>query len=175
MAVRLFDMCADRTVDSWLICDVGPGGSGDWPLRQVRLERVPPDYVVPLTIQRSGPPMDVTYAMPMGTLIAGSAVAEVFRAFCDPDDVQCLEAAIQNGPTGYKVIHYLREYDCVDNDRSAMTKEGPRVVLESSRIGPSPIFCAKNGLPSAVVREDLKQALEAVGARGVLFREVEVV
>ncbi len=178
MPIRFFDMQDDLARNSWLIADVEPNGPSDWFRHRACLERVPPDYAVPLTIHNPGPSTDITYSSPVGTLIVTAAVADVFCRFCGPDDVQCLEARIENGPVGHKVIHRLREYDCVIDDRSDPKRgrlPSPFPILDSSRIGPSPIFDAKDAIAAAIVRQDLKEALEAVGARGVRFKELKVV
>ncbi len=102
MPIRFFDMQDDLARNSWLIADVEPNGPSDWFRHRACLERVPPDYAVPLTIHNPGPSTDITYSSPVGTLIVTAAVADVFCRFCGPDDVQCLEARIENGPVGLR-------------------------------------------------------------------------
>jgi hypothetical protein len=99
-----------------------------------------------------------------------------------PNDLQRIPVVIDGEQGGWEIINVLPCVDCIDRQASLMqyypadhpAKAGKprgviRLVLDPSRIGSHHIFHPKDWRVATIVSEDVRNALDEIGATGMEY------
>jgi hypothetical protein len=105
-----------------------------------------------------------------------------------PHDVQLVPVVIEGHPEEYFILNATRVVKCIDDKASAEVqywkpedgrpeKTGKYRAVHGMRINPIQVGDAKVFRPwgwtvALIVSEEIKEALESIGATGVKFKEV---
>lgn len=121
--------------------------------------------------------------LPCCALRAGRLLAELA-----PNDVQLIPVVVEGFPEGYFILNVTRVVKCIDDEASDEVqywkpedgrpeKTGRYRAVHGMRIDPMQVGEAKvfrpwGWLMVLLVSEEIKEALERIGATGTKFKEV---
>ncbi len=159
------------------------GATGAWQFTDGRPVDVPGRLKVP--VEHPGRPLDFTFAglaIPVVHVRVASVLAELA-----PNDVQLLPVDIEGQPDQYLLFVATRLIRCIDEKASRVrlraAEEGiPEggwqyasvrdLRIDKSKTGDAKVFRTEGWNIALVVSDDIKTALERMGATGVKFEEV---
>ena len=113
-------------------------------------------------------------------------VASVFTKLA-PNDVQLIPVDIEGQPEQYLILVATRRVRCIDEKASRIQYWTPEdglphkvgkyllvhdMRIDKAKVGDAKVFRPEGWAGSLIVSEDIKTALERVGATGVKFEEV---
>lgn len=155
----------------------------DWPFRRGTPVHVEGRLKIPVEI--AGRPLDFTEAG-LGTPIVHVRVASVFAERA-PDDVQIIPVDVEGQPDQYLMLVATRLIRCIDEKASRIElwthEDGvPHKVgqyssvrdmrIDKTQVGNTRVFRPEGWHVTLIVSEDIKDALERMGATGPKFEEV---
>jgi hypothetical protein len=138
-----------------------------------------------LPIKLKGRPLDFSWAgvmIPVVHVKVASMLAE--RA---PNDVQLIPADIEGQPDSYLVLVAIRLIRCIDEAASHVSFWKPehgvpekvghymgvdRMRIDKTQVGNAKVFRPEGWTVTLIVSEEIKDALERMGATGTRFEEV---
>ena len=138
-----------------------------------------------IPIETAGRPLDFTEAgirIPAVHVKVASMLAE--RA---PGDVQLIPAEIEGHPEQYLVLVATRLLCCIDEQASRILRWTPEdgepdrvgqcrdvrdMRIDRAKVGNAKVFRPEGWEVALVVAEEIKDAMEALGATGTRFQEV---
>ena len=187
MSQRFFRLADDVDVPRRWQLDTPIDGQGrrvfDWDFKRGTPVHVAGRLKVP--IETAGRPLDFTEAgirVPVVHVKVASMLAE--RA---PGDVQLIPADIEGQPEQYLVLVVTRLIRCIDEAASEVTFWKPehgvpekvgqymgvdRLRIDKEKVGNAKVFRTEGWEVALIVSEDIKDALERMGATGTRFEEV---
>lgn len=136
-------------------------------------------------IEVAGRVLDFTEAG-LGTPVVHVRIASIFAERA-PDDVQLLPVDIEGQPDQYVMVVAKRLIRCIDEQASRIElwthEDGvPHKVgqyssvrdmrIDKTKVGDAKVFRPEGWHVSLIVSEDIKDALEQIGATGAKFEEV---
>ncbi|CAM3710769.1 hypothetical protein G4177_03595 [Corallococcus sp. ZKHCc1 1396] len=155
-----------------------------WQFRMGRPAFWPERVRIPVKIP--GTVLDYSHA-PFSIPVVHVRVASIFKQLA-PDDVQFFPVDIEGQPDDFLIMNAVHRVNCIDDEASEevrywMPKNGlPEKVgtyfsvwgmhLDALRIGSPKVFRPLHWEVSLIVSEDIKLALERLGATGVRFKDV---
>jgi hypothetical protein len=187
MSQRFFDLADDRSVPRRWHLDTPIDGNGrkvfDWDFTRGTPVHVEGRLKLPIEI--AGGPLDFSWAglsIPIVHVKVASMLAE--RA---PSDVQLIPADIEGHPEQYLVLVATRLIRCIDEEASKVRFWTPehgvpekvgqyiavdRMRIDKQKVGSAKVFRPEGWEVALVVSEEIKDALERLGATGTRFEEV---
>lgn len=139
---------------------------------------------LPVTVP--GRALDLSYGG-LGTPVVHARVATLFAQLA-PEDVQLLPVEIEGHPDPFFVLVAIRLLRCIDDAACRQveywtSEDGqPEKVgeyrdiwgmkIDPSKVGDAKVFRPWGWSVALIVREDIKDALERIGATGTKFKEV---
>ncbi|WP_306440911.1 imm11 family protein [Corallococcus aberystwythensis] len=119
--------------------------------------------------------------------VVTSRVASIFERLA-PNDVQLFPVDIEGQPDDFFILNAIRRVNCIDDEASEEArywtpgngiaeKVGTYISvwgmrIDTSRLGSARVFRPLHWEVALVIPEDIKLALEAIGATGVQFKDV---
>jgi hypothetical protein len=138
-------------------------------------------------IDQPGRPLDFSVTSVGGAPIVHSKVASLFSELA-PKDVQLVPVDVEGQPDEFFILNVTRVVKCIDDKASAEVqywkpedgrpeKTGHYRAVHGMRIDPTNVGDAKvfrpwGWLVVLLVSEDIKEALERIGATGTKFKQV---
>lgn len=138
-------------------------------------------------VHRPGRPLDFSTTSVGTTPIVHPKVAAVFRDLA-PEDVQLLPVDIEGQPLPYSVLVATRLIRCIDDaaceevqywqpedgrpDKVGKYRSVAGMRIDKTRVEGARVFRTWGWTIALIVSEDLKDALERLGATGLKFTEV---
>jgi len=187
MAQRFFDLADDVYVPHrWhLATPINSHGRKvqDWDFRRGTPVHVEGRLKIPIKI--AGKPLDFSEAglrVPVIHVKVASMLAE--RA---PGDVQLIPADIDGQPDQYRVLVATRLIRCIDEEASEVSFWKPehgvpekvgqymgvdRLRIDKAKVRNAKVFRPEGWSSALLVSEEIKDALERMGATGTRFEEV---
>jgi len=187
MAQRFFDLYDDLYVPRrwYLATPVDSQGRKvhDWDFKTGSPVQVEGRLKIPF--KREGRPLDFSWAglrIPVVHVKVASMLAE--RA---PGDVQLIPADIEGQPDQYLVLVATRLIRCIDEAASDVSFWTPehgvpekvgqymgvdRLRIDKTKVGNAKVFRPEGWSGTLLVAEEIKDALERMGATGTKFEEV---
>jgi hypothetical protein len=187
MAQRFFELHDDVYVPRRWHLDTPIDGQGrkvfDWDFKRGTPVHVAGRLKIPIEIP--GRPLDFSEAgirIPVVHVKVASMLAE--RA---PGDVQLIPADIEGQPEQYLVLVATRLIRCIDEEASEVSFWTPehgvpekvgqymgvdRLRIDKQKVGNAKVFRPEGWEVALVVSEEIKDALERLGATGTRFEEV---
>lgn len=187
MAQRFFQLNDDVYVPNRWHLDTPLDGQGrkvfDWDFTKGTPVHVKGRLKLPIEIV--GRPLDFTEAgigIPVVHVKVASMLSE--RA---PDDVQLIPADIEGQPDQYLVLVATRLIRCIDEEASEVSFWTPehgvpekvgnymgvdRLRIDKATVGNAKVFRPEGWVVVLIVSEEIKDALERMGATGTRFEEV---
>lgn len=187
MARRFFDLSDDVYVPNrWhLATPLDPQGRKvhDWDFK--RGTPVHLDGRLKIPIKVAGRPLDFSEAgvrIPVVHVKVASVLSE--RA---PDDVQLIPADIEGQPEQYLVLVATRLIRCIDEKASKVQFWTPEdgvpekvgkywavddMRIDKEKVGNAKVFRPEGWSGTLIVSEEIKDAMDAMGATGTRFEEV---
>lgn len=138
-----------------------------------------------IPLESPGTPLDYTEAG-IGTPVVHVRVASLFSKVA-PDDVQLLPVDVEDHPDQYFILVATRLIDCIDEEASHFVRwtsgtGAPRkdsryaimyeLRIDKSKVSNAQMFRCEGRRTALIISEDIKSALEAMGATGPKFTEV---
>lgn len=142
-----------------------------------------------VAIYRSGKPLDFTLADACNVPVVHPRVASVLKAIA-PGDIQTFPIQVEGQPEPYILVNVIRLLKCIDEqasehvevwvpededdqpERAGQYRNVEGMRIDKSRMGDAKIFRAWGWTTPLIVSEDVKDALEGIGATGMEFTEV---
>ena len=137
-------------------------------------------------IKHPGKPLDFSFTS-LATPVVHTQVATLLSQLA-PDDVQFIPADIDSQPDPFCIFVATRLLRCIDDQRSTEVrywkpedgrpeKTGQyrsvyRLRIDPSQVGDAKIFRTWGWDIALIVSEEIKEALERIGATGMRFKEV---
>jgi hypothetical protein len=187
MAQRFFDLADDVYVPHrWhLATPIDSNGRKvhDWDFKRGTPVHVEGRLKIPMTV--AGRPLDFSEAglnIPVVHVKVGSMLAE--RA---PGDVQLIPTDIEGQPEQYLILVATRLIRCIDEAASKVRFWTPehgvpdkvgqyiavdRLRIDKRKVGNAKVFRPEGWEVVLIVSEEIKDAMEAMGATGMRFQEV---
>jgi hypothetical protein len=187
MPQRFFDLADDVYVPYRWHLATPIDGQGckvhDWDFMRGAPVHVEGRLKVP--IQVAGRPLDYSEAgigVPVAHVKVASMLAE--RA---PGDVQLIPADIEGHPEQYCVLVATRLIRCIDEQASKVQFWTPEdgvpekvgqywavddMRIDKSKVGNAKVFRPEGWSSTLIISEEIKDAMEAMGATGTRFQEV---
>jgi hypothetical protein len=187
MAQRFFDLADDVYVPRRWHLDTPIDSQGhrvfDWDFKRGTPLDIKGRLKIP--IETPGRPLDFTEAgirIPVVHVKVASMLAE--RA---PGDVQLIPADIEGHPEQYLVLVVTRLIRCIDEqasrilfwtpedgepDRVGQYRDVRDMRIDKTKVGNAKVFRPEWWEVALVVSEEIKDAMEALGATGTRFQEV---
>jgi len=187
MSQRFFDLADDRYVPRRWHLDTPVDSQGrnvqDWDFTRGTPVHVGGRLKIPIEI--AGRPLDFSWAglsIPVVHVKVASMLAE--RA---PGDVQLIPADIEGHPEQYLVLVATRLIRCIDEAASEVSFWTPehgvpdkvgqymgvdRLRIDKVKVGNAKVFRPEGWSSALIVSEEIKEALERMGATGTRFEEV---
>ncbi|HVG57873.1 MAG TPA: DUF1629 domain-containing protein [Hyalangium sp.] len=187
MTQRYFDLADDVYVPNRWHLDTPIDSQGqkvfDWDFKRGTPVHVNGRLKIP--IDTAGRPLDFTEAgirIPVVHVKVASMLAE--RA---PGDVQLIPADIEGQPDQYLVLVVTRLIRCIDEkasrilfwthedgepDRVGQYRDVRDMRIDKTKVGNAKVFRPEWWEVALVVSEDIKDAMDAMGATGTRFQEV---
>ncbi|RKG75217.1 imm11 family protein [Corallococcus terminator] len=141
---------------------------------------------VRIPVEIPGTALDYSHA-PFSNPVIHARVAAVFERLA-PADVQFFPVDIEGQTDEFLIMNAVRRVNCIDDDASEQVcywkpenglpeKVGTYSIvwgmrLDASRIGSPKVFRPLHWEVSLIISEDIKLALEHLGATGVWFKDV---
>lgn len=189
MAKRYFDLSDDvQIAGRWhLGTPINAAGQecGSWLFMRGEPAQVQGRLRVPL--YRPGKPLDFSLADAGAIPVVHAKVASLLKELA-PGDVQLLPVEIDGLPDHFCLVNVTRLVRCIDDNASEEVeywrpedgrpeKTGKYRAVAGMRIDPSKVGNAKIFRPwgwtiALIVSEEIKEALEHIGATGTKFKEV---
>lgn len=189
MPKRYFDLKDDMRIRGrWLLgtpTDI-QGREVDDPWMFYQGERLPDLGPLKLPITVPGRALDFSRAA-FAAPVVHARVASILSELA-PEEVQTLPVEIEGHAEPFFILVVTRLIQCIDERTSRhvrkWTPEDGRpeklgkyrdvrgMRIDSSRVGDSKIFRPQGWAIVLIVREDIKEALERIGATGTTFEEV---
>jgi hypothetical protein len=187
MAKRFFDLTDDVYVPHRWHLDTPINSQGhrmhDWEFTRGSSVQVKGRLKVP--IETSGRPLDFSEAgIGVPVLHVKLATMLMERA---PDDVQLIPAYIEGYPEQYLILVATRLIRCIDEQASRILFWTPEdgepdkvgqyrdvrdMRIDKAQVGSAKVFRPAGWKVVLIVAEEIKDAMEAMGATGARFREV---
>jgi len=189
MTPRYFELLGDMTrPERWVLGDALDARGNRIGARLFLNERPPRfDGRLRVPIHHPGTPGDFSFSDDGDFPVVTRRVSDVLEELA-PEDVQLYPVEVESRSEPYFLINVARLVRCIDDEASAEVlywkpedgrpeKVGQYRDVHGLRIDPSRVGGAKVFRPwgypgSLLVAEDIKQALERMGATGLDFREV---
>ncbi|HSP77923.1 MAG TPA: DUF1629 domain-containing protein [Myxococcaceae bacterium] len=165
---------------------VNPRGPDVWPWLLMRGEPAHFEGHLAVSIRAPGTPLDFSHAA-FGIPVIHARVASVFSELA-PQDVQLIQVEVGSHPKDYFILNAIRLVKCIDDEASEEVRywreeDGlPEKVgtyfsvsgmrIDSTKVGDAKVFRTWGWTGALIVSEDIKQALERLGATGMKFVEV---
>jgi hypothetical protein len=187
MAQRFFDLADDVYIPKRWHLDTPVDGHGekvfDWDFKQGTAVHVEGRLRIP--IETAGRPLDFTEAgirIPVVHVRVASMLSELA-----PDDVQLIPADIEGHPDQYLVLVATRLIRCIDEKASRIllwTPEDGRadkvgkyrdvrdMRIDKAKVGGAKVFRPEGWSGALIVAEEIRNALDRMGATGTRFEEV---
>ena len=140
-----------------------------------------------IPIDRLGKPLDFSVTPVGGAPIVHARVASLFAKLASTD-VQLLPVDVEGQPDEFFILNVTRVVKCIDDEASAEVqywkhedgrpeKTGNyRAVhgmrIDASKVGDANVFRPQGWLVVLLVSEEIRKALEGIGATGAKFKEV---
>jgi hypothetical protein len=189
MPKRYFDLCDDLHIPGrWALgTPVDPRGqeSGSWLF--VRGEPVQVEGLLRVPVLQRGKPLDFSLADAGAIPIVSEKVAEVLARIA-PADVQLFPTKVGSHPEPYFLVNVARLVKCIDDKASREVRywkpeDGrPEKVgkyravyglrVDPAQVGDANVFRTWGWAITLAVSEEIKDALEGIGATGVKFEDV---
>jgi hypothetical protein len=189
MTRRYFDLSDDMTIEGrWLLGTPtdAQGRKVDDPWMFYRGQCLPDVGRLKLPIKVPGKALDFSLAA-FAAPVVHARVAAILSELA-PDEVQTLPVAIEGQPEPFFILVATKLIQCIDERASRHVRRwlpedgrpeklGKFRDVRGMRIDPAQVGEAKVFRPQGwaivlIVRDDLKDALERMGASGPLFQEV---
>ncbi|HEX8434182.1 imm11 family protein [Archangium sp.] len=188
MPMRYFDLSEDVYIPGrWDLGKlVDPRGEEVWSWSLMRGEPADLEGQLSVPIRAAGKALDFCHAA-FGIPVVNARVAAIFSELA-PRDVQLIPVEVGSQPDGYFVLNVTRVVKCIDDEASEEVQywtleDGiPEKVgrycavagmrIDTSKVGNAKVFRTWGWHVALIVSEDLKQALEGMGASGMKFVEV---
>jgi hypothetical protein len=187
MARRFFDLADDVYVPNRWHLDTPIDGQGrkvfDWDFTRGRPVHVEGRLKIPIEI--AGMPLDFTEAgigIPVVHVKMASMLAKQAAG-----DVQLIPAEIEGCPEQHFVLVATRLIRCIDEDASEVSFWTPehgvpekvgqymgvdRLRIDKAKVGNAKVFRPDGWEVVLIVSEEIKSAMEGMGATGTRFQEV---
>ena len=187
MAQRFFKLSDDMDVPRrWLLATpVNDQGQKvhDWDFKIGMPVHMEGRLKIPIKV--AGRPLDFSWAISSIPVVH----AKVAAIFADraPGDVQLIPADIEGQPEQYVVLVATRLIRCIDEEASEVSFWKPehglpdmvgqymgvdRLRIDKTKVGNAKVFRPEGWEVVLIVAEELKDALERMGATGTHFEEV---
>ncbi|QRN97350.1 hypothetical protein JRI60_51865 [Archangium violaceum] len=161
-------------------------GEEVWPALLMRGEPAHIEGRIKAPVKIAGKPLDFSHAA-MGIPVVHVRAASVFKELA-AEDVQFFPVDIEGHPEQYLILNVTRVVKCIDDQASEEVrywkpedgrpeKTGQYRAVYGMRMDPSKMGDAKVFRPwgwtvALIVSEEIKEALERIGATGTKFKEV---
>jgi hypothetical protein len=189
MAKRYFDLSDDvHIAGRWYLgtpLDAAGQAQGSWLFTRGEPTQVEAPLRVPL--YRPGKPLDFSLADAGAIPIVHAKVASLLREFA-PTDVQLFPVVPEGESDDFFLVNVTRVVKCIDDRASEeveywMPEDGRpektskyRAVagmrIDPSKVGEAKVFRTWGWTIALIVSEEIKEALERIGATGVRFKQV---
>ncbi|MDC0711208.1 hypothetical protein POL68_22250 [Stigmatella sp. ncwal1] len=138
-----------------------------------------------IPIEIVGTPLDFTEAG-VGLPVVHVRVASIFAELA-PDDVQLIPVDVEGRPDQYLILVATRLIRCIDEKASRIRlwthEDGlPDIVgqyasvrdmrIDKAKLGSAKVFRPEGWVVTLIVGEEIKDALDRIGATGTRFEEV---
>jgi hypothetical protein len=187
--MRYFELTDDMSIRGrWLL-----GTPSDLQGREVenpwlfkKGQRLPDMGRLKLPIDVPGTALDFSLAA-FAAPVVQARVASIFLELA-PDDVQTLPVEIEGHPEPFFILVATRLIRCIDDkaceevqrwtpedgrpEKVGMYRDVWGMRIDPSRVGDAKVFRPWGWSIALIVREDIKDALEHMGATGTEFKEV---
>ncbi|MDY7225384.1 imm11 family protein [Hyalangium rubrum] len=155
----------------------------DWQFTDGKLLHIEGRLKVP--VEHEGRPLDFSETN-LKIPVVHVRVATVFAELA-PDDVQLIPVDIEGQPDQYLILVATRRVRCIDEKASRVRLWTPEdgvphkvgqyrdvrdLHIDKARVGTTKVFRPEGWLGTLIISEDIKGALERMGATGVKFEEV---
>jgi hypothetical protein len=166
------------------LCDAR--GDEIWPALLMRGEPAQIEGLIRVPVKLAGQPLDFSHAA-FGIPVVHIRIASVLMELAG-DDVQFLPVNIEGSSEQYRILNVTRVVKCIDDQASEEVrywkpedgrpeKIGQYRAVYGLRIAPSEVggarvFRTSGWTVALIVSEEIKAALERVGATGTKFKEV---
>jgi hypothetical protein len=187
MSQRFFELHNDMEIPHRWHLAMPRDGQGrkvdDWQFRRGTPVSIEGRLKIPVEI--AGRPLDFTEAG-LGTPVVHVKVASLFAELA-PDDVQILPVDVEGHPDQYLMIVATRLIRCIDEKESRIRlwthEDGlPDMVgkyasvrdlrIDTTKVGNAKVFRPEGWDVTLIVAENIKDALQRMGATGTKFEEV---
>lgn len=161
-------------------------GEEIWPALLMRGEPAQVEGHIKAPVKIPGQPLDFSHAA-FGIPVVHARIASIFRELA-AQDVQLLPVELEGHPEQYLILNATRVVKCIDDQASEEVrywkpedgrpeKTGQyRAVygmrIDPSRVGNAKVFRTWGWTVALIVSEELKEALEGIGATGMKFKGV---
>jgi hypothetical protein len=188
MLRRYFDLSDDVYVPGrWHICTpVGEDGQEVEPWQFTEGHSVEIRERLKMALRVAGTPLDFTLAG-LDIPVVHARVASIFKELA-PNDVQLLPVDIEGYPEQFSILVATHLIPCIDEKASDEVRHWKpehgrpekvgqyRVVsgmrIDHSKVGDAKVFRTWGWTVALIVSEEIKEALERIGATGTKFKEV---
>jgi len=138
-----------------------------------------------IPVELPGTPLDFTEAN-VSVPVVHVRVASIFAELA-PDDVQLVPVDVEGQPDQYLILIATRLIDCIDEAASRFDRWTPgegvlhkvrrysimyELHIDKARVGSAKVFRLEGWTSGPIVSEEIKDALERMGATGTRFEEV---
>src|SRR5690349_3984929 len=189
MAKRYFDLFEDVYIPNrWALGN--PLDEGDQELRTWLFERGEPAHLeghIRIPLYAPGKALDFSFVSGATIPVVHARVAAVFAELA-PGDVQLIPVEVEGESEPYVLLNITRIVKCIDDEASDEVRyykpehEQPERLgqyrsvigmrIDPMKVGDAQVFRTWGWKVAIVVSEDIKQALERMGATGAKFKEV---
>ncbi|WAS87845.1 MULTISPECIES: imm11 family protein [unclassified Corallococcus] len=161
---------------------------GSWLFMQGTPARVESSLRVPSYVQ--GRALDFSLADAGAVPVVSQPVAEVLARLA-PGDVELFPVTVEDSPDPHFLVNVVRVVKCIDDaasgevrywtpedgrpERVGTYQAVHRLRIDPARTGDAKVFRTWGWLIALIVSEDIKLALEAMGATGARFQDVSPV
>jgi hypothetical protein len=188
MPMRYFDLLYDVSLPGRWDLDppTDPRGVEIDPWQFTEGRPVEVDERLTIPVGEAGRPLDFSWAG-FGIPIVSARAASIFAALA-PRDVQLLPVTIAGQPEQFYILVCTRVAKCIDDERSTEVRywkpeDGQpervghyrsvyRLRIDPTKVGEARVFRTWGWLEALIISEDIKEALERMGAVGPKFKEV---
>ncbi|NOK08367.1 imm11 family protein [Corallococcus exercitus] len=141
---------------------------------------------VRIPIDIPGAALDYSHAA-FSIPVVTSRVASIFERLA-PNDIQLFPVDIEGQADSFFILNAIRRVNCIDDEASEEVKywtpkSGPAekvgtyfsvwgMRIDTTRLGSARVFRPLHWEVALVIPEDIKLALEEIGATGVQFKDV---
>lgn len=187
MSQRFFDLYDDVYVPHRWHLDTPIDSQGrkvfDWDFKRGTPVHVEGRLKIPIEI--AGRPLDFTEAG-ISIPVVHVKVASMLSEWA-PDDVQLIPADIEGQPDQYLVLVATRLIRCIDEEASRILLWTPDdgvphkvgkyrdvrdLRIDKAKVGSAKVFRPEGWSSTLIVSEEIKEAMEHMGATGTRFTEV---